>query len=95
MRLIGEELLFNFKKKHADARSQIESWEMEVEEAEWSAPHDIKRRYPKASLVKNQQVIFNICRDKYRLLIKVSYKNKIVLVQKIGTHKEYDKWKVI
>jgi len=95
MRLIGKELLFNFKKKHADARSQIESWEMEIEEAEWSAPQDIKRRYPKASLVKNQQVIFNVCRDKYRLLTQVNYKNRIVLVQKIGTHKEYDKWKII
>jgi len=95
MRLIGKELLFNFKKKHADARSQIESWEMEVEEAEWSTLQDLKRRYPKASLVKNQQVIFNICRDKYRLLTQFNYKNKIVLVQKVGTHKEYDKWKII
>jgi mRNA interferase HigB len=68
---------------------------MEVEEAEWSAPQDLIRRYPKASLVKNQQVIFNICRDKYRLLIQINYKNRIVLVQRIGTHKEYDKWKII
>lgn len=95
MKLIGKKLLFNFIKKHADARSQIESWEMEVEEAEWRAPYDIKRRYPKASFVKNQQVIFDICRDKYRLLTQVNYKNRIVLVQKIGTHKEYDKWKII
>jgi mRNA interferase HigB len=95
MRLIGKELLFNFKKKHADARSQIESWEMEVEEAEWSAPHDLKKRYPKASLVKNQQIIFNICRDKYRLLTQINYKNRIVLIIRIGTHKEYDKWNII
>lgn len=95
MRLIGKKILFDFKNKHADARSQIESWEAEVEEAEWNAPHELKRRYPKASIVKTQQVIFNICRDKYRLLTQVNYKNKIILVRKIGTHKEYDKWRII
>jgi mRNA interferase HigB len=95
MRLIGKKLLFDFKKKHADARSRIESWEAEVEEAEWDAPHELKKRYLKASLVKNNQVIFDIYRNKYRLLTQVNYKNKIVLIHKIGTHKEYDKWRII
>jgi len=95
MRLIGKKILFDFKNKHADARPQIESWEAEVEEAEWDAPHELKKRYPKASLVKNNQVIFNICRNKYRLLTQINYKSKIVLVRKIGTHKEYDKWRII
>jgi len=94
MKLLGKKLLYDFKEKHADSRSQIESWEMEVEEAKWSTPHDLKKRYQKASLLKNQQVIFNICGDKYRLLTQVNYKNGIVLVQKIGTHKEYDKWSI-
>ena len=92
MKLLYKKLLHDFKEKHADARSQIESWEVEVEEAQWNTPNDLKKRYPKASLVKNQRVIFDICRNKYRLLVQVSYKNGIVLIQKIGTHKEYDNW---
>lgn len=92
MKLIGKKLLYNFKKKHADARLQIDSWEAEVEEAQWSSSADLKQRYPKASLLKNQYVIFNICWNKYRLLVQVSYKTNIVLIRKIGTHKEYDNW---
>ena len=92
MKLLGKILLHEFKEKHADARSQIESWEGEVEEAQWNTPHDLKNRYSKASLLNDQQVIFNICRNKYRLLTQVNYKNGIVLVKKIGTHKEYDNW---
>ena len=92
MKLLYKKLLHDFKEKHADARSQIESWEAEVEEAQWNTPNDLKKRYPRASLVKNQRVIFDICRNKYRLLVQVSYKNGIVLIQKIGTHKEYDNW---
>lgn len=94
MKLLGKKLLDDFQQKHADARSQIESWEAEVKEAEWNTPLDLKRRYPSASLLRNQQVVFNICGNKYRLLALVSYKNRIALVKKIGTHKEYDSWKI-
>lgn len=92
MKLIGKKLLQDFKEKHADARSQIESWEAETEEAQWRTPHELKSRYPKASLIKNQQAVFDICRNKYRLLVQVNYKNSIVLIKKVGTHKEYDNW---
>ncbi len=94
MRLLGRKLLNDFKRGHADAQSQLESWEAEVEEAQWGTPHDLKRRYPKASLLKNRHVVFNICWNKYRLLVQVNYKNGIVLIKKIGTHKEYDSWNI-
>jgi mRNA interferase HigB len=94
MKLIGKQILNNFKEQHSEARSQVESWEAEVEEAQWSTPVDLRQRYPKASLLKNQYVVFNICWNKYRLLVQVSYKTKIVLVKKIGTHKEYDNWNI-
>ena len=55
----------------------------------------LKGRYPKASILRNQNVVFDICRNKYRLWVKVSYKNEIVLIEKIGTHKEYEKWNII
>ena len=92
MKLLGKKILDEFIRRHVDAQSQIESWKAEVEEASWNTPHDLKSRYPKASLIGNQQVVFDICRNRYRLLVKVSYKNGIVLVTKAGTHKEYDKW---
>ena len=94
MKLLGKKLLYDFKRIYADARSQIESWEAEVEEAEWETPHDLKERYPKASILGNQQVVFDICGNKYRLLVRVNYKNGIVLMSKIGTHKEYNKRKI-
>ena len=94
MRLLGKILLEKFKKKHADARSQIKSWEAEIEEVLWDTPSDLKRRYPKASLLGNRYVVFDLCGNKYRLLTLVNYKNGIVLVKRIGTHKEYNNWKI-
>lgn len=92
MKLLGKKLLHDFKEIHADVQSQIESWEAEVEETQWSTPHDLKSRYPKASILKNQHVVFDFGWNKYRLLAQVNYKNGIVLVKKIGTHRAYDSW---
>lgn len=94
MKLIGKQILQDFKERHADTRSQIESWEAEVEEAQWNTPNDLKQRYPKASFLKDRHVVFNICWNKYRLLAQIAYQNGIILIKKIGTHKEYDKWKI-
>ena len=92
MKVIGREELFLFKKKHSDARSQIDSWEAEVDNAEWENTQDIKQRYAQASFLAKNNVVFNIKGNRYRLLVQVNYKNKIVLVKKVGTHEEYSKW---
>lgn len=92
MKLSGKERLYDFKKMHPDAKSQIESWVSEVEDVQWKTPHDLKQRYPNASLLGNQEAVFNICGNKYRLLVKISYKSGIVLLIRAGTHKEYDNW---
>jgi mRNA interferase HigB len=92
MRLVGRESLGNFKLSHSDARSQIDSWQAEVKDAAWSSPQEMKEKYPKARPLSKQQAVFNICGNKYRLWVQVDYKRQIVLVKKIGTHKEYDKW---
>jgi mRNA-degrading endonuclease HigB of HigAB toxin-antitoxin module len=31
--------------------------------------------------------------NRYRLDVKVSYPNQVVLIMRIGTHAEYDNWK--
>jgi mRNA interferase HigB len=94
MRMIGKERLQKFREKHPDARSQLDSWIAEVESANWKKPNDLKVRYPKASILGKQQVIFDICWNKYRIWVEVAYQTGIVVIKAVGTHKEYDKWEV-
>lgn len=94
MRLLGKKALHEFKEENVNARSQIESWEADIENAQWDTPHDLKEMYPKASILGNEYVVFDICGNRYRLLVKINYKSRIVLVKKIGTHKQYDKWRI-
>jgi mRNA interferase HigB len=92
MRLVGRELLAQFANQHASIRGPLKAWILEVEEADWSGPPDIKVRYPTASFLSENTVIFNIKGNSYRIETKVSYEVKVVLVKRIGTHAEYSKW---
>jgi len=92
MKLVGRPVLDEFGRQHADVRKQIAAWIAEVEAAEWQTPQDIKTRYIKASFLSDNRVIFNLKGNDYRLDVKVSYKNQTVLIKRIGTHDEYDKW---
>ena len=92
MTLLGTDKLQQFKLTHSDARANIESWEAEIEEAEWKTPHEMKQKYPSADPIGKQNTIFNINGNKYRLWVTIDYQEQIVIIKKIGTHKEYEKW---
>lgn len=92
MKVIGKKRLDNFCSKYSDVRSQVASWLYEAEEARWDTPGDIKERYVHASFLSSNHVIFNLKGNKYRLEVKIDYKRQTVIVKRIGTHSDYDKW---
>jgi len=91
MRLVGRERLLEFERKHQDARSWIRVWVAEVREAIWKTPHDVKNRYASVSFLGTNQVIFNVCGNKYRMECIITYETNSVVVAWIGTHAEYSK----
>jgi len=93
MRVVGRIRLEKFASQHADARTQLDAWLCEAEEADWRVPMDVKARFPSASILPDDRVIFNIKGNRYRLETKISYEVKVVLIMRIGTHAEYSKWK--
>ena len=90
MRVIAKRALRKFWGRFPDAENALKTWFAEAERARWSAPGEIKAQYRSASFLKDNRVVFNICGNKYRLVTKISYKNGIVLIRFVGTHKEYD-----
>jgi len=94
MKVVGRGVLDEFGRKHADVTSQINSWLSEVEDAQWQSPADLKRRYPHASILSDNRVIFNLKGNNYRMETKINYAMGIVLVKRMGTHAEYSKWKL-
>lgn len=94
MTIAGRQLIDKFIRKHANSKSSLSAWLEEAEESEWESPQDIKDRYRSADFLSGDRVIFDIGGNNYRLMVLVRYRNGVLLIQKIGTHAEYSKWKL-
>jgi len=44
-----------------------------------------------ASILKGGRVVFNICGNKYRLIVEINYERQWNFIRFIGTHTDYDK----
>ena len=93
MRIVAKRTLREFWEKpaHRDAEQSLRAWYAEAKNATWRTPADIKARYPAASILGDNRVVFNIAGDKYRLVIKFHYNTGTGFVRFVGTHKEYDR----
>lgn len=94
MKVVGQPKLEKFMKKHSRAKSPLSAWLQDAIDSEWKTPQDIKNRYNSADFLNNNKVIFNIGGNNFRLVVIVRYQNGIVMIDKVGTHAEYDKWKL-
>lgn len=91
MRVIAKKILRDFWEKYTDSEAQLKTWYKEASKARWNNPNEIKAEYAKASILKSGRVVFNICGNKYRLVVDVNYDRKSVFVRFIGKHDDYDK----
>ena len=91
MRIISKKTLRIFWEKHVNCRKELETWYQIAGKSDWKSPQDIKYQFPKASIVANNRVVFNIKGGNYRLAVKFTYKTRIGYIRFIRTHKEYDK----
>ncbi len=90
MRVIAKKILREFWEKHNDAEQPLKTWYKEASKSTWLNPSEIKSEYPKASILKAGRVVFNICGNKYRLVVDVNYERHWLFIRFIGTHSKYD-----
>jgi mRNA interferase HigB len=90
MRVIAKRTLREFWERYPDSEQQLKAWHAEAEDAIWRTPADVKGKYGTASILRDRRVVFNICGNKYRLIVKINYDFQIVYVRFVGTHTDYD-----
>ena len=91
MRVIARRPLRQFWAKCQAAEESLKAWYAEAKHPTWRSPHDVKERYASASIIGNNRVVFNICGNKYRLVVHIKYGFETVIIRFIGTHEEYDR----
>ena len=98
MILIGRDILLAFvageKRRAANRAAALEkaiaNWTAEVGKAPWRHPMDVKAMYRSADAVGNNRIVFDLCGNRYRLVVKINYVARVVEVRFIGAHDEYD-----
>ena len=93
MRVIARKTLTDFWKRPGcgDAEQPLRAWFREAKAADWNSPAAIKAMYRNASILGKNRVVFNIGGNKYRLVVAVNYRARIVFIRFIGNHSNYDR----
>jgi mRNA interferase HigB len=105
MRIITLKALKEEVERHPDARSSVDNWLDNTLDAQWTDSHEMKAVFPYADNV-GSCTVFNIAGNKYRLIARVFYADKVgrpgkrprsgrVYYLDLLTHAEYskEKWK--
>jgi len=90
MNILKRQTINDLGSKYPRAKKQLDVWYGEVKKAQWKDPADVKQEYPKASILRNKRVVFDIMGGEYRLIVKVEYEFEAVFIKFFGTHQEYD-----
>ena len=96
MRIIKLKILTDYCAKRKDSKltKQADAWIQEVKVAKWQTSQNLLAHYPKASIIGKKNVVFNLLGNNYRLWIKINYPAKTIIIKKVGTHAEYDRWDI-
>ncbi len=83
--------LRDFWASHPDSEQELREWAKIVRKANWRTFHDVRAELRSADQLGDGWVCFNIGRNNFRLIAKMAYEFKIVLVKFIGKHATCDR----
>jgi mRNA interferase HigB len=81
MNVMSFKMLRDCYEKHADAEAALTAWYKVAVKAEWKDLNELKKDYPSADLVGDQRVVFNIKGNHYRLVARINYQYKRIMVK--------------
>ena len=92
MNIADDKKVDRFVRRHRDAATHIKRWKEKVLKARWNTPHEVPTQSSGIRRIGNRRLIFNISKNKYRLVAEVDYTAGTLKVLFIGTHASYDEF---
>ena len=83
----------DFVKLYPDAKASLKFWYDVVTDNSFFTVQEVIQVFNTADYVGNERLVFNIARNRYRLIAKFRFHPRAqrVYIRFIGTHAEYDK----
>lgn len=91
MRIFSKNTLSKFWVNNPKSENQLKAFHSIVKNTDFKNSNEVIKSFNTADIVKDGKIIFNICRNDYRLIVRFNYQKQWAFILFIGTHKEYDK----
>jgi mRNA interferase HigB len=91
VRIFNKSAVEFYASRYAPARGSLRAWYAVAVASQWLTPEHVKAAFPKASIIANNRVVFDITGSKYRLIVSFNYKFLAGYIKFFGTHAEYDR----
>ena len=92
VQVVAKRTLRTFWERHPRSEAPLRTWHALVSHANWLRPQDAKDMFGGAvDIVADNRLIFDVGGNKYRIVVRVSYEYKRVLIKFVGTHADYDR----
>ena len=87
--MISSTTIKRYAALHADAAEELLRWNKAATHAVWRDINDVRLLFPDADNQYKSLLIFNIRHNYYRLVVKVDYRAKLLMIKEFLNHKEY------
>jgi mRNA interferase HigB len=91
MHVIAKRRLKEFASQFPDAERSLNAWYTVMRRARYGNPNQLKQQFGSASVLTGYRTVFNICGNKYRLVVDMRYDLGRIYVREFLPHAEYTK----
>jgi len=91
MHIITRTRLTAFGQLHEDAAQPLRDWARVVRRKDYAGHLEVKSDFPNADFIGPRKVVFNICGNRYRLVVDMRYDLGAVYIRHVVTHAKYDR----
>ncbi|MBA3240042.1 MAG: type II toxin-antitoxin system HigB family toxin [Acidobacteria bacterium] len=90
MHIISRKRLREFWEKNPDAKEELDAWFKVARKAEWHNITEVRQTVRSADAV-GTCTVFNVRRNRFRLVVKIEYRIGRIYIKAVLTHAEYDR----
>jgi mRNA interferase HigB len=91
MNVLSRKALLQFYSSYPETKKYLETWFKICRKADWNNFNELQITYPDAFPVGDDRVVFDLKGNKFRLVVRISFRFKTMQIKWIGTHAEYNK----
>jgi len=91
MVIIARKTVHQYATSYPLATEAINEWYVKTKAGDWTCFADVKNTFNSVDHVGNDNYVFNIKGNQYRLIVRIIFPVRTVYIRFFGTHTEYDK----